>query len=71
MKIIQNLWFFCSIGLILSIMVHNPKSQGMIGQNQVFNGTRSAEETLDKITLVLIGSFFTLTVYISTFSKFD
>ena len=45
MKIIQNLWFLCSIGLILSIMVHNPKSQGMIGQNQVFNGTRSAEET--------------------------
>ena len=71
MKIIQNLWFFCSIGLILSIMVHNPKSQGMIGQNQVFNGTRIAEETLDKITWVLIGSFFTLTVYISTFSKFD
>ena len=71
MKIIQNLWLFCSIGLILSIMVHNPKSQGMIGQNQVFNGTRSAEETLDKITWVLIGSFFTLTVYISTFSKFD
>ena len=71
MKIIQNLWFFCSIGLILSIMVHNPKSQGMIGKNQVFNGTRSAEETLDKITWVLIGSFFTLTVYISTFSKFD
>ena len=71
MKIIQNLWFFCSIGLILSIMVHNPKSQGMIGQNQVFNCTRSAEETLDKITWVLIGSFFTLTVYISTFSKFD
>ena len=60
MKIIQNLWFFCSIGLILSIMVHNPKSQGMIGQNQVFNGTRSAEETLDKITWVLIGSFFIL-----------
>ena len=37
MKIIQNLWFFCSIGLILSIMVHNPKSQGMIGQNQVLH----------------------------------
>lgn len=71
MKIIQNLWFFCSVGLILSIMVHNPKSQGMIGQNQVFNGTRNAEQTLDKITWVLIGSFFTLTVYISTFSKFD
>ena len=53
-------------------MVHNPKSQGMIGQNQVFNGTRSAEETLDKITWVLvITSFFILTVYISTLSKFE
>jgi|TARA_B000000477_G_C5999608_1_gene188483 preprotein translocase subunit SecG len=71
MKLVQNLWFFCSIGLILSIMVHNPKSQGMIGQNQVFNGTRSAEETLDKITWALIGTFFVLTVYISTFSQFE
>jgi len=52
-------------------MVHNPKSQGMIGQNQVFNGTRSAEETLDKITWALVGSFFVLTTYISTLSKFE
>ena len=52
-------------------MVHNPKSQGMIGQNQVFNGTRSAEETLDKITWILVISFFVLTVYISIFSKFE
>ncbi len=68
---IKLIWTFSSIALIFAIMIHNPKSQGMIGQNQVFNGTRSAEETLDKITWVLIGSFFTLTVYISTFSKFD
>jgi protein translocase SecG subunit len=71
MKIIQNLWFFCSIGLILSIMIHNPKSQGMIGQNQIFNGTRSAEETLDKITWFFVAVFFTLTIYMSTSSKFE
>lgn len=71
MKIIQNLWFFCSIGLILSIMIHNPKSQGMIGQNQIFNGTRSAEETLDKITWFFVVVFFTLTIYMSTSSKFE
>ena len=71
MKIIQNLWFFCSIGLILSIMIHNPKSQGMIGQNQIFNGTRSAEETLDKITWFFVAVFFTLTIYRSTSSKFE
>ena len=71
MKIIQNLWFLCSIGLILSIMIHNPKSQGMIGQNQIFNGTRSAEETLDKITWFFVVVFFTLTIYMSTSSKFE
>ena len=71
MKIIQNLWFFFSIGLILSIMIHNPKSQGMIGQNQIFNGTRSAEETLDKITWFFVAVFFTLTIYMSTSSKFE
>jgi protein translocase SecG subunit len=71
MKIIQNLWFFCSIALILSIMIHNPKSQGMIGQNQIFNGTRSAEETLDKITWFFVVVFFTLTIYMSTSSKFE
>ena len=71
MKIIQNLWFFCSIGLILSIMIHNPKSQGMIGQNQIFNGTRSAEETLDKITWFFVVLFFTLTIWMSTSSKFE
>jgi preprotein translocase subunit SecG len=71
MKIIQNLWFFCSIGLILSIMIHNPKSQGMIVQNQIFNGTRSAEETLDKITWSFVVLFFTLTICMSTSSKFE
>jgi protein translocase SecG subunit len=71
MKIIQNLWFFCSIALILLIMIHNPKSQGMIGQNQIFNGTRSAEETLDKITWFFVAVFFTLTIYMSTSSKFE
>ena len=52
-------------------MIHNPKSQGMIGQNQIFNGTRSAEETLDKITWLFVVFFFTLTIYMSTSSKFE
>ena len=52
-------------------MIHNPNSQGMIGQNQIFNGTRSAEETLDKITWFFVVVFFTLTIYMSTSSKFE
>lgn len=68
---IENLWIICSIFLILSIMIHNPKSQGMGGQNQILNGTRSAEETLNKVTWTLITIFFILTIYLATLSKID
>lgn len=68
---IQNLWILCSIFLIISIMIHNPKSQGMGGQNQLLNGTRSAEETLNRTTWALIGIFFTLTIYLATLGKLD
>jgi preprotein translocase subunit SecG len=52
-------------------MIHNPKSQGMGGQNQILNGTRSAEETLNKVTWTLITIFFSLTTYLATVSKLD
>nr|ASO75949.1 preprotein translocase SecG subunit [Storeatula sp. CCMP1868] len=68
---IQNLWILCSVFLIISIMIHNPKGQGMSGQNQILNGTRSAEETLNKVTWILITVFFLLTVYLATLNKID
>lgn len=68
---IQNLWTLCSIFLIISIIIHNPKSQGMSGQNQILNGTRSAEETLNKVTWTLIAVFFLLTIYLATLNKLD
>jgi preprotein translocase subunit SecG len=68
---IQNVWTICSLFLIISIMVHNPKAQGMSGQNQILNGTRSAEETLNKLTWILITVFFILTVYLSALNKLD
>jgi preprotein translocase subunit SecG len=68
---IQNLWIICSVFLIISIMIHNPKSQGMGGQNQILNGTRSAEENLNKVTWILITIFFILTVYLAALNKID
>ena len=68
---IGNLWILCSIFLFISIMIHNPKAQGMAGQNQILNGTRSAEETLNKVTWTLITVFFLLTIYLATLSKID
>jgi preprotein translocase subunit SecG len=68
---IQLIWTFSSIALLFAIMIHNPKSQGMGGQNQLFASTRSAEATLNKVTWILIGTFFSLTTYLAVHSKMD
>lgn len=72
MKIIQTLlymitilWILVSVLLIFTIMIHNPKSQGIGGQNQLFVSTRSSEANLNKITWGLIGLFFSLAIYIA------
>jgi preprotein translocase subunit SecG len=36
---ISILWIINSILLIFAIMIHNPKSQGISGQNQLFVST--------------------------------
>ena len=66
---IQSLWTLSSLALIFAIMIHNPKSQGMGGQNQMFANTRSAEANLNKITWLLILTFFSLTIYLAIYNK--
>jgi preprotein translocase subunit SecG len=68
---VQLIWTCNAAALILAIIIHNPKSQGMGGQNQLFANTRSAEETLNKVTWTLIGTFFSLTTYLAICSKLD
>jgi preprotein translocase subunit SecG len=68
---IKFLWFGGSLMLIFSIMIHNPKSQGMGGQNQLFTSTRSAEANLNKITWILIILFFSLTTYLSVYTNIN
>jgi preprotein translocase subunit SecG len=66
---LHNLWIITSILLILFIIMHNPKSQGIGTQNQVFGVTRSAEENINKITWFLTCIFFTLAIYLSSSNK--
>jgi len=68
---VQIVWTISAIALIFAIMIHNPKSQGMGGQNQMFASTRSAEATLNKVTWTLIGTFFSLTTYLAIYSSID
>ena len=66
---LHTLWIITSILLILFIIMHNPKSQGLGAQNQVFGVTRSAEENINKITWFLTCIFFTLAIYLSSLNK--
>jgi preprotein translocase subunit SecG len=68
---VQLVWTLSAVALIFTIMIHNPKSQGMGGQNQMFASTRSAEATLNKVTWTLIGTFFSLTTYLAIYSSID
>jgi preprotein translocase subunit SecG len=68
---ITILWIIISVLLIFTIMIHNPKSQGMGGQNQLFVSTRSAEANLNKITWALIGLFFSLAIYIAIIGSIE
>jgi protein translocase SecG subunit len=63
---IHTLWTLCSVTLIFFIILHNPKSQGVSGQNQIFGSTRTSEENITKITWGLTTMFFILTIVIST-----
>jgi preprotein translocase subunit SecG len=63
---LHTIWTLCSLALIFFIILHNPKSQGLGGQNQIFGGTRTSEENITKVTWTLTAIFFILTIVIST-----
>jgi len=66
---LHNFWITSAILLIFFIILHNPKSQGVGNQNQMFGMTRTAEENINKITWLLTCIFFVLAIYISSSNK--
>lgn len=68
-SMLHNLWITSSILLIIFIIMHNPKSQGLGNQNQIFGITRTAEENINKITWFLTCIFFVLAIYLSSLNK--
>jgi len=61
-------WSISSVLLILLVMLHSPKGDGLGaigGQGQMFSSTRSAEENLNRVTWVMAVIFLTLTLVLS------
>ena len=67
-SIVQAIWALSAVGLIVLVLLHSPKGDGIgaIGeQAQLFSSTKSAENTLNRVTWALTVIFLGLTVVLS------
>jgi preprotein translocase subunit SecG len=66
--IVQIIWALSALGLIILVLLHSPKGDGIGaigGQAQLFSSTKSAENTLNRVTWALTVIFMGLTVLLS------
>ncbi|MEB3230235.1 MAG: preprotein translocase subunit SecG [Leptolyngbyaceae bacterium] len=64
----QIIWAVAAIGLIILVLLHSPKGDGLGGlggQAQLFTSTKSAETTLNRLTWTLTVIFIGLTLVLS------
>ena len=68
-QIISWIWVFSGIFLILLVLLHSPKGDGMGGLaasgSSMFNSASSAEASLNKITWSFLGIFLSLAIILS------
>lgn len=66
--IAQIVWAISAVGLIVLVLLHSPKGDGLGGlggQAQLFTSTKSAETTLNRLTWTLTVLFIGLTLALS------
>ncbi|MBW4575637.1 MAG: preprotein translocase subunit SecG [Aphanothece sp. CMT-3BRIN-NPC111] len=67
-NIIQTIWAVSAVGLIVLVLLHSPKGDGIGGiggQAQLFTSTKSAETALNRVTWILSVIFLGLSVILS------
>ena len=67
--ILSWVWLASGVLLIISVLLHSPKGDGMGGLaasgGSMFSSARSAEATLNRITWTLLATFLGLAVALS------
>ncbi|NMG57188.1 preprotein translocase subunit SecG [Geitlerinema sp. P-1104] len=66
--IVQLVWVISAVSLIVVVLLHSPKGDGIGGiggQAQLFTSAKSAETTLNRITWTLTILFMGCTVVLS------
>ncbi len=67
-QLFQVIWSVSALLLIIVVLLHSPKGDGLGGiggQAQLFTSTKSAENTLNRITWVLTIIFMASTIALS------
>ncbi len=67
-SVLQVVWLISAIGLIILVLFHSPKGDGLGalgGQAQMFTSTKSAEIALNRATWLLTIVFMGITVILS------
>jgi preprotein translocase subunit SecG len=66
--VLQGIWAVSALGLIILVLLHSPKGDGLGGiggQAQLFTSTKSAETTLNRVTWALTVVFMGMTIILS------
>ncbi len=67
-QVIQIIWGISALGVVILVMLHSPKGDGIGGiggQAQLFTSTKSAETALNRVTWAFSVVFMGLTVVLS------
>ena len=67
-QVLQAVWSLSAVGIIILVLLHSPKGDGIGGiggQAQFFTSAKSAETTLNRITWMLAIIFMGITVILS------
>ena len=67
-QLVQIIWAATCFLLIVLVLLHSPKGDGLGGiggQAQLFSSAKSAEATLNRITWILSLTFISLTIILS------
>ena len=67
-QLLQIIWPISGVFLVVLILLHSPKGDGLGGiggQAQLFTSAKSAEKTLNQVTWGLSITFISLTIILS------
>ncbi|MBC6418328.1 MAG: preprotein translocase subunit SecG [Prochloron sp. SP5CPC1] len=67
-QLIQIIWAVSGVLLVILVLLHSPKGDGIGGiggQAQLFTSAKTAEKTLNRVTWILAIIFISLTIVLS------